>query len=149
MTDDISNRDKDLRVSGHISIPAAELEFRASRSGGPGGQHVNTSSTKIEVRWSVTGTNVLSEDEKERVRARLGDRVDTSGTIRVVSSESRSQARNREIASARLADLIRKALAVPRKRKPTRRPRGANEDRLREKKRRSEQKRRRSDAAQD
>lgn len=143
MTSDIRNSNNDLRVTGHISIPFDEVEVRASRSGGPGGQHVNTSSTKIEVRWNIDATQVLSAEEKARVRTKLGERVDASGTIRVVSSESRSQARNREIASARLAEIIRGALAVPKKRKATRPPRAAKEERLRGKKKRSEKLKRR------
>lgn len=144
MTDDISNNTNDLRVVGHISIPRDELEIRATRSGGPGGQHVNTSSTRIEVRWNIDSTKALTGEEKERVRLKLSSRVDAAGSIRIVSSESRSQARNREIALERLADTIRRALAVPRKRRPTRRPKGANEERLREKKRRAERKRQRA-----
>jgi ribosome-associated protein len=143
MTDDIRNGNNDLRVTGHIAIPPDEIEVRASRSGGPGGQHVNTSSTKIEVRWNMDATQALSEEEKTRVRTKLGERIDANGTVRVVSSESRSQTRNREIATARLASLIRGALAVPKKRKPTRPPRAAKELRLREKKKRSEKLKRR------
>ena len=143
MTSDIRNDNNDLRVVGHIEIPAAEVEVRASRSGGPGGQHVNTSSTKVEVRWNLDTTQALSDEEKARVRAKLGDRVDADGTIRVVSSESRSQTRNREIATARLVEIIRGALVVPKKRRPTRPSKASKEKRLREKKIRSEHKKRR------
>src|SRR6185503_173215 len=143
MTSDIRNGNNDLRVVGHIAIPVDEIEIRASRSGGPGGQHVNTSSTKIEVRWNIDATRALSDDEKTRVRAKLGERIDAAGTVRVVSSESRSQTRNREIATARLVEIIRAALAVPKKRKATRAPRAAKEKRLREKKQRSEKLKRR------
>ena len=143
MTSDIRNGNNDLRVVGHIEIPAAEIEVRASRSGGPGGQHVNTSSTKIEVRWNLDATQALTDDEKARVRAKLGDRVDADGTIRVVSSESRSQTRNREIATARLVEIVRGALVVPKKRRPTRPSKASKEKRLREKKIRSEHKKRR------
>jgi ribosome-associated protein len=140
MTGDIRNSNNDLRVLGHISIPLSEVEIRASRSGGPGGQHVNTSSTKIEVRWNVDATQVLGAEDKARIRASLGERVDADGSIRVVSSESRSQTRNREIATARLVELIRGALVVPKKRRPTKPSRGAKEKRLQEKKMRSERK---------
>jgi ribosome-associated protein len=143
MTSDIRNSNNDLRVLGHIAIPLDEVETRASRSGGPGGQHVNTSSTKVEVRWNVDGTRALTDEEKTRVRAKLGERIDSDGTIRVVSSESRSQTRNREIATARLVELIRAALAVPKKRKATRPPRAAKEKRLLEKKIRSQRLKRR------
>jgi ribosome-associated protein len=143
MTSDIRNSNNDLRVVGHIVISDAEIEVRASRSGGPGGQHVNTSSTKIEVRWNLDATEALSDEEKARVRAKLGERIDADGTIRVVSSESRSQTRNREIATARLVELIRAALVVPKKRRPTRPSKASKEKRLREKKIRSEHKKRR------
>jgi ribosome-associated protein len=143
MTSDIRNGNNDLRVVGHISIPVEEVEIRASRSGGPGGQHVNTSSTKIEVRWNVDTTRALSDEERARVRAKLGDRVDAAGTIRVVSSESRSQTRNREIATARLVELIRGALIVPKKRRATKPTKASKERRLVEKKKRSEKLKRR------
>lgn len=143
MSDDISNSNNDLRVVGHIAIPREEVEIRASRSGGPGGQHVNTSSTRIEARWNVDATGAMSDEEKARVRARLGTRIDSAGYLRVVSSESRSQARNRDIALARLVETVRRALAVPKKRRPTRRPKGANEERLREKKLRARRKKER------
>jgi ribosome-associated protein len=144
MSDDISNSTNDLRVVGHISIPRDEVEIRASRSGGPGGQHVNTSSTRIEVRWNLDASRALTDEEKDRVRKKLGARVDSSGSIRVVSWESRSQARNREVGLERLAETVRRALAVQKKRRPTRRPKGANEERLREKKLRGARKKDRS-----
>lgn len=146
---DTSNNDNDLRVVGHIAIPLEEIEARASRSGGPGGQHVNTSSTKIEVRWNVVATRALSVEEKARVLEKLGGRVDADGTLRIVSSESRSQTRNREIAIDRLVETVRRALEVQKKRRATRRPRGANEQRLQEKKQRGERKKNRRAGADD
>ena len=132
-----------IRVTETVVIPRSELIARATRSGGPGGQHVNTSSTRIEITWDVLRTRALSDDERARVVARLGARVSDEGTVRVVASDSRSQRQNRERAEARLGDLIRRALAVPKARKRTRVPRRAVEARLEGKRRHRERKRQR------
>jgi ribosome-associated protein len=130
-----------LRVNGRVSIPRSELEVRASRSGGPGGQHVNTSSTRVEVRWNLDQSRALTDDDKARVRAKLGTRLDADGTLRVTASESRSQRRNRTAAEERLAELVRRALVVPKPRRRSTRPKGADEARLRTKRERAERKR--------
>jgi len=132
-----------IRVTETVVIPRSELIARATRSGGPGGQHVNTSSTRIEITWDVLRTRALSDDERARVVARLGARLSDEGTVRVVASDSRSQRQNRERAEARLGDLIRRALAVPKARKRTRVPRRAVEARLEGKRRHRERKRQR------
>ncbi|MGH7663477.1 MAG: alternative ribosome rescue aminoacyl-tRNA hydrolase ArfB [Gemmatimonadaceae bacterium] len=129
-----------LVVNGAVSIPDRELEVRATRAGGPGGQHVNKSSTRIELRWNVLRTEALSAEQRARAREKLGARVDGEGYVRIVAAESRSQFRNRERAEARLAALLRDALAVPRARRKTRPRRAVLEARLREKKKRSEKK---------
>jgi ribosome-associated protein len=128
-------------VTEGIAIPRAELEARATRSGGPGGQHVNTSSTRIELLWNVDATTALDDAQKARVRERLATRIDAAGVLRVVSSAHRSQRQNRDAAEARLAELVRSALAVRKKRVPTKPSRAAREARLEEKKRRSQTKR--------
>lgn len=132
-----------IRVTETVVIPRSELIARATRSGGPGGQHVNTSSTRIEITWDVLRTRALSDDERARVVARLGTRLSDEGTVRVVASDSRSQRQNRERAETRLGDLIRRALAVPKARKRTRVPRRAVEARLEGKRRHRERKRQR------
>ena len=132
-----------IRVTDTVAIPRSELVVRATRSGGPGGQHVNTSSTRIEITWDVTRTRSLTDEERTRVVARLGTRVSDEGTVRVVASDSRSQRQNRERAESRLSDVIRRALAVPKARKRTRVPRGAIEARLESKRRLGERKRQR------
>ncbi|HUO53073.1 MAG TPA: alternative ribosome rescue aminoacyl-tRNA hydrolase ArfB [Gemmatimonadaceae bacterium] len=132
-----------LDVTAAVRIPRAELETHASRSGGAGGQHVNRSNTRVEVVWSVRESAALAPAEKARVMARLASRLDSEGRLRVVSSVRRSQRQNRDAAEARLAELVRRALSVPRKRVPTRPSRGAVEERLASKHRRSETKRRR------
>lgn len=136
-----------LNVTPALSIPRSELQYRATRSGGPGGQHVNTSSTRIELLWDLNGSRAVSDDQRERLREKLAPRLDSEGMVRVVASDHRSQAQNREAAEVRLAALIRHALHVPKKRRPTKPTRAAKEKRLSEKKRVSEKKRnRRSDA---
>jgi ribosome-associated protein len=136
-----------LEVSEELAIPRWELEFRASRAGGAGGQHVNTSSTRIELLWNVARSTVLDEERRARVAARLATRIDGEGWLRVVSSARRSQQQNREAAEARLAELVRGALIVQKRRRPTRPTRASKEERIRDKRKRSETKRmRRGDA---
>ena len=130
-------RDSRLEVTPALAIPLAELEYRASRSGGPGGQHVNTSSTRVEVWWDVAGSPSLSAEQRARLLARLASRLDGAGRLRVVSSDTRSQLRNREEATERLAKLVAAALVVPKRRKPTRPSRAAKAARLEAKRRRS------------
>ena len=132
-----------IPVTPEVAIPRAELTARATRAGGPGGQHVNTSSTRIELTWSVRDTRALDDAQRARVLAKLASRIDADGVLRVVSSAHRSQRQNRDAAEARLAELVRQALAVPKARKKTRPPRAAKEARLEEKKRRGERKRQR------
>lgn len=132
-----------VEISEGLAIPRSELEFRATRAGGAGGQHVNTSSTRIELRWNVRQSRAIDDATRQRILDKLPTRVDADGTLRVVSSARRSQAQNREAAEARLAELVRGALAVPRRRKPTKPTRAAKEARLGQKRKRSETKRQR------
>jgi ribosome-associated protein len=133
-----------LEVNDRVSIPRDELSIRASRSGGAGGQHVNTSSTRIELLWNVAQTRALPDDAREGVLQRLRSRTNADGCIRIVSSEHRSQLRNREAAEERLVKLVRSALAIPRSRRKTAPTRASKEARLEAKKRRSEIKKRRA-----
>jgi ribosome-associated protein len=132
-----------LVVSPSLRLPLAELEYRASRSSGPGGQHVNTSSTRIEVWWDVAGSPVLTEEQRVRLLARLATRLDSAGRLRLVSGASRSQLRNREDVTGRLRDLVAAALQVPKVRKRTRPSRAAKAARLEAKRRRAATKRER------
>ena len=126
-----------LNVTPELAIPRSELEYRATRSSGPGGQHVNTSSTRIELLWDLTGSLAIDDDQRSRLRAKLVSRLDSDGRVRVVASGHRSQRQNRRDAEERLAALIKYALRVPKKRRPTKPTRAAKEKRLAEKKRRS------------
>jgi len=119
-----------VRVQPGLSIPEEELEFRFSRSGGPGGQHANTSDTRVELRFDVEASNALTDEQKARVRARLGSRITGGGELVLVGNEHRSQTRNREAVVARFAMLLREALRVERPRKRTRRSRAVDRRRL-------------------
>jgi ribosome-associated protein len=130
-----------LEISPTLRLPLAELEYRASRSGGPGGQHVNTSSTRIEVWWDIAASPALTEAQRQRLLSRLVSRLDGSGRLRLVSSGSRSQLRNREEVTERLREIVAGALVVPKTRKRTRPSRAAKAARLESKRRRSATKR--------
>ena len=133
-----------LEVTDSVAIPRDELSIRASRSGGAGGQHVNTSSTRIELLWNAAHSRALPDAVREGVLRRLQSRTNAEGFIRIVSSEHRSQLRNREAAEERLVKLVRQALAIPRPRRKTAPTRASKEARLEAKKRRAEIKKRRA-----
>ena len=135
--------DRALTVNDRLRLPRAELEFRASRSGGPGGQHVNTSSTRVELLWNVRSSTALDDAQRAILLEKLASRIDGQGMVRVVASDSRSQRQNRERAEERLAALLREALVVRKKRRPTKPSRASKEERLTQKKKRGERKRNR------
>ena len=110
----------DLPVKNGIVIPAHELEITTSRSSGPGGQYVNKTDSRITVRWNVNQTHALSEEQKARVLQNLQAQLTTQGDLMVSNSASRSQQQNKEDALENLAQQIRKALYVPKKRMATR-----------------------------
>ena len=127
----------DLVVSPALTIPAAELNWRFSRSSGPGGQHVNTSDSRVELLWDVAGSEVLTEEQRAMLLGRLKNRL-VAGVLTVTASEQRSQLRNRESALAKLAALVADGLApAPPKRRKTKPTRGSNYRRLDAKKQRS------------
>jgi ribosome-associated protein len=124
-----------LRINRELEIPLAEITLRASRSSGPGGQHANVTSSRVEASFEVESSPSLSEAQRERVLARVGPR------IVAVAQDERSQARNRELALERLAGRLRDALFVPRTRRATRPTGASRERRLAAKRRESERKR--------
>ena len=132
-----------LAVNDSVRVPRAELTYRATRSGGPGGQHVNTSSTRVELAWDVGASPSVSDEERARIREKLSNRISGEGVLLLAASEHRSQNRNKEAVTERFVELVRQALVVPAKRKKTRPGKAAREARLRAKKHRSEVKRRR------
>jgi ribosome-associated protein len=139
----MDERERGVRVNQDLVIPGSELDVRASRSSGAGGQHVNKTSSRIEITWNVRQSRAVTEEQRATLESRLASRLSEEGAVRVVASDSRSQLRNRETAERRLGDLLARSLVIRRKRKPTRRPRAANEARLTEKKKHSEKKRHR------
>lgn len=131
----------DLKVVPTLTIPAAELGWRFSRSSGPGGQHVNTSDSRVELFWNVDTSRALTDSQRERLKQRLGRRL-IAGVLTVTASEQRSQLRNREIALAKLAEIVALALAPETaKRRPTKPTRGSARRHLAAKTQRSATKR--------
>ncbi|MGZ5326697.1 MAG: alternative ribosome rescue aminoacyl-tRNA hydrolase ArfB [Solirubrobacterales bacterium] len=127
----------ELRINDQLSIPLSEIEMRASRSSGPGGQHANVTASRVEAVFDVESSQALSDEQRFRLLNRVGTRVDA------VAQDARGQARNRRLALERLADKIAAGLEIQAKRRPTRPGRGAKERRLEQKRRRSRQKRQR------
>jgi ribosome-associated protein len=131
----------DVRVGPTVTIPAAELAWRFSRSSGAGGQHVNTTDSRVELTWDLERSTALTEAQRSRARRRLAPSL-VGGTITVAASERRSQLRNREAAMERLGALVAEAIEPPPPpRRPTRPSRSAQRRRLDTKKRRGETKR--------
>jgi len=124
-----------MRISAGVAVPLAEIELRASRSSGPGGQHANVTASRIEAVFDVAASASLSDAQRARVMAKVGPR------LTAVAQDARSQARNRELALERLRARLAAALAVPRSRRPTRPSRAAKRRRLDGKRRQAERKR--------
>lgn len=135
-----------LDINAEVSIPWSELSFRFSRSSGPGGQHVQKTSTRVELLFDVEGSPSLTESQRAQVRARLSGYIDSSGVLHLVAQSERSQIRNREEVVQRFQDLLAKALKPRKRRRPTRPTAQSKEKRLRRKKMRSETKRSRGQA---
>ena len=127
----------DLPVNARLSIPEAELDVSFVRSGGPGGQHVNKTSTQAQIRWNVAASGVLSDADRALLLERLASRLTESGDLIVRSQETRSQSKNLDIGRTRLAALVAGALHRDRKRRPTRPTKGSQRRRLDAKERRS------------
>ncbi len=129
-----------IKLGRGVSVPEAELELRAARSGGPGGQSVNTTDSKVELRWSVRETGALSPAQRERVLDRLGSRLTKDGVLILQGSEHKSQHRNRDAVLSRFQSIVGEALEPPRQRRKTKVSRGAKRRRLEAKRKRSETK---------
>jgi ribosome-associated protein len=123
-----------MRVTRSVVLPLSEVELRFSRSSGPGGQHANTSETRVEAIFAVEASSALTDAQKRRVLAKAGP------TLRAIAQDERSQLRNRELALERLVEALRQALKVERRRVATKPTRAARERRLESKKRRSQTK---------
>jgi ribosome-associated protein len=129
-----------LAVGDSLWVPRSELTYRATRSGGPGGQHVNTSSTRVELAWDVGGSPSVSDEQRALILEKLANRINGEGVLLLAASDHRSQLQNKEAVTGRFVELVAQALVVPKKRKKTRPSRAAREARLQSKKRRSETK---------
>lgn len=128
---------RELRISGELTIPFSEVTVRASRSSGPGGQHANVTASRVEASFEVLASSTLTDTQRERLLARVGPRVVA------IAQDERSQARNRELALTRLAERLAGALAVPKRRRATRPTAASRERRLQAKRRGTERKRER------
>jgi ribosome-associated protein len=128
-------------------IPRDEIIEKFSRAGGAGGQNVNKLSTKAEVRWNVGKSKLFSQEEKEKIKRALANKINKEGELIVVSQETRTQSQNRELAIERLNNLVKSALITRKKRKPTKPTKASKERRLSSKKRLSEKKKWRSGRA--
>jgi ribosome-associated protein len=131
------NQDTSISVTPELSIPRAELDYRATRAGGPGGQHVNTSSTKVELLWDVAKSPSITDEQRALLTQKLRKRIGEDGMLRLTSATSRSQHQNKEDVTARFARIVADALRVPKRRMKTKVPRASKEARLKAKKNRS------------
>jgi ribosome-associated protein len=129
-----------LEVNESLFIPRGELDVRVSRSSGAGGQHVNKTSSRVEIFWNIPASRALTDEQRNRLLEKLASRLTTQGSIRIVASDMRSQTRNRELAEEKLVETVRHGLIVPKKRRATRPTRASKEARLESKKRQSHKK---------
>ena len=132
-----------IRITDQLSIPEDELRFTASRSRGPGGQHLNKTSTRVTLRFDLANSPSLSPEQKKLLRERLPTRISKQGVLRVVSQKTRSQAANRKAALERFVELLQKSFELRPERKPLRMPSAAREKRIAGKKHRGYLKRER------
>ncbi|HET7274675.1 MAG TPA: alternative ribosome rescue aminoacyl-tRNA hydrolase ArfB [Longimicrobiaceae bacterium] len=138
-----------ITITDDVFIPATELTFRATRSGGPGGQHVNTSSTRVELAWSAGASPNLTDRQRARVMDKLANRINSEGVLLLTEGGSRSQHKNKEAVVERFKELLAEALHIPKPRKRTRPPRASRERRIEAKKHRAEIKRMRGPVRRD
>jgi ribosome-associated protein len=127
-----------MQITPALTIDDAEIEERFVRASGPGGQNVNKVATAVQLRFDVAGSRSLPDDVKARLRANAGSRLTDKGVLVIDSREFRTQSRNREAARERLADLIRRSVVVPKRRRKTRPTKQARQERLTSKKRRGQ-----------
>lgn len=139
----------DIQINRRLTIPRAELEFRATRSGGPGGQHANTSATRVQLMWDVKASPSLSDRRRQLILSRLANRIDQAGVLHLAADTHRSQHRNREEVLERFAGLLAEALRPRKKRRKTSPTRASKERRLEKKKRRGRTKKLRGPVRRD
>ena len=130
--------DEVLHISDNLQVPVSELQYRYSRSGGPGGQHVNRTESQVELLWDVRNASGLSKTQRYRIERALANRIDKDGILHLTASERRSQLQNKKAVTDRFVALLREAIKPPKKRIPTKPSSSAREKRLQEKRHRSE-----------
>lgn len=135
----------EIRITNRVRIPASEIELSYARSGGPGGQHVNKTASKVLLRWNARGSPALGDVDRALLEKRLASKLTKDGDLLVSSERYRDQSRNVDDAVERFTLTVRRAIRRPTPRKKTRPSRASRERRLQEKRHRSEQKRRRRD----
>lgn len=131
---------EDLPINAALTIPGAELSVTTSRAGGAGGQHVNTTDSRVQLTWCVRTSAAVNTGQRYRLKLNLGSRLTADGRLQVAVQSERSQHRNREIARERLAELVRGGLVVPKRRKKTRPSKSAKRKRVDAKKKRGQTK---------
>lgn len=136
-------------VNADLTVPRAELTYRATRAGGPGGQHVNTSSTKVELSWDVANSPSLTDAQRACINEKLATRIADDGVLRLTSAGSRSQHQNKEDVTERFGRMVQQALRIPKPRRKTKPSRASKEARLKSKKKRSETKSKRGPVGPD
>ena len=127
-----------ITINSTVSIPLNELRYRTTRSGGPGGQHVNKTETQVELSFDVAHSPSLSEAQRQRILDKLRNLIDGDGVLHLTAQSERSQLRNREIVTARFQELLAAALRVPKRRRPTKPTAASKTKRLESKKRRGQ-----------
>ena len=131
----------EIRITGRVRVFPHEIALSYARSGGPGGQHVNKTSSKVLLRWNLETSGALSEEQRARVREKLAGRLTEDGELLVTSEKHREQSRNVDDAVAKFAEILRDALRVPKKRRATKPTRASQTRRLDAKRRRGDVKR--------
>jgi ribosome-associated protein len=139
----------DISIHSHLTIPASEIEYHFVRSRGPGGQHVNTSATQVELSFDVAHSPSLNDAQRQRILSQLKNLIDQDGVLHLTAQSERSQLRNREIVTERFQALLAAALRLPKKRRQTKPTAASREKRLQSKKRRGQIKQLRGDVSQE
>jgi ribosome-associated protein len=134
-----------ILINSELSLPSSEVQYRTTRSSGPGGQHVNKTETQVELLFGVAHSPSLTEAQRQRILSQLKNLIDQDGVLHLTAQSERSQLRNREIVTARFQDLIAEALHVPKKRRPTKPTAASKTRRIESKKRRGQIKQLRRD----
>ena len=130
--------DNVIIINSQLRLPPSEVQYRTTRSSGPGGQHVNKTETQVELLFDVAHSPSLSDDQRQRLLSKLKNMIDSEGVLHLTAQSERSQLRNREIVTARFQEVLAAALRVPKKRRPTKPSAASKAKRIESKKRRGQ-----------